>query len=181
MQMKKLRLYTVLLLCAVICLASVSVGRTYAYFTTYTQAMGGFTVTARDTRTVPNETPGDMSKTISIENVGEVECWARMKLFCGDSFEFQFSFAEDSGWEQGSDGCWYYGRILQPGEKSQEITAKVVFPAGTNKEDVQSEFNVVVITESIPVTYHENGTPVSWSEADWSAAAQEWKKEESAA
>ena len=62
----------------------------------------------------------------------------------------------------GSDGYYYYTPIVNAGETTTILKVLI----GNVPEDVKEgdEFNVIVIYETTPVQYREDGTPY----ADWS-------------
>ena len=172
--MKECKRYLVLLVCLVLCISVAGISRSSAYFTTYTKAIGGRHVVAKDTRTVPEETPEDYGKkkVVAVSNTGEVPCWARVKVIHASQLDVDIDVGE--GWSE-RNGYYYYGRILQPGEKTADnITVSVT----ADKEKIATDFNVVVITESIPVTYNEDGSVYApTSDSDWELAASEWTRE----
>ena len=53
--------------------AGVSVGSAMAYFTTYTTASGGATISLGSTEIVPDETVSAMTKHIRVHNTGDFE------------------------------------------------------------------------------------------------------------
>ena len=70
----------------------------------------------------------------------------------------------------GEGGYWYYGKILAPGEMSEELTASIQVPEGM--EDRMDSFDVIVVQECVPVSYREDGTPY----ADWNRKIEEGKE-----
>jgi hypothetical protein len=148
---------------AVVLCASVSVPSAMAYFTTYVKAEGGYEITLGD-ETEIEEDVKDMTKSISIKNTGETDCYVRVKVFCGSELNITYSGAvDDSGnqyWTLDDDGYWYYKDILKVGSSSEVLNAKINLP-----EDYKDKFNVVVVQECTPVLYKEDGTAY----ADWNA------------
>ena len=177
--MERIKTYIALLTCAILCIGTVSVGRTSSYFTSQTSASGGYKTS--DTRTEPDENVGELSKEIAIKNTGEAECYARVKVICGTAYELQYTFPDGDGpesgasakWVKGADGYYYYKEILKAGASSTHINAKIV---EVPKDFDQKMLNIVVITESVPVIYKAGG-PEDWSGVDWSMAAPSWEME----
>ncbi len=148
---------------AVVLVGSVSVQSAMAYFTTYVKAEGGYEITLGD-ETEIEEDVKDMTKSISIKNTGETDCYVRVKVFCGSQLNISYSGAVDGSgnqyWTLDDDGYWYYKDILKVGESSEVLNAKIELP-----EDYKDTFNVIVVQECTPVQYKEDGTAY----ADWNA------------
>lgn len=96
--------------------------------------------------------------------------YVRIKAFSGSMY--QLTFLDDTGfWTPGSqkvgdkwvsDGFYYYNKILYPGQTTEECLIRIEnVPADVVDGD---GFNVVVIYETTPVQYDEDGNPY----ADWS-------------
>ena len=148
---------------AVVFVGSVSVPSAMAYFTTYVEAQGGYEITLGD-ETEIEEDVKDMTKSISIKNTGETDCYVRVKVFCGSQLNITYSGAVDGSgnqyWTLDNDGYWYYKDILKTGESSEVLNAKINLP-----EDYEDTFNVIVVQECTPVLYKEDGSTY----ADWNA------------
>lgn len=169
--MKNAKRYAALFVCALAAVACVRTGTAGAYFTAYTTAAGGYDVVAKEVKMKPEEDVDGLKKTILIENTGEVECWARLKVFNGDAFDITYTHGEE--WTQGEDGYWYYSEILQPGEKTAStVVASIAFKEEIDRDEFMSDCNVVVVTECTPVLYDATGKPY----ARWDLLAnEEWK------
>ena len=175
--MKNMKKYIALFVCALALVASAGVSRTNAYFTARTEAIGHLKVSAKIVRTVPVEEGEELQKVIKVQNTGEADCWARVKLVYPSTVnvEVQPSIANDPNWKNVGE-YWYYMKILPkptgtaPSLSETSIKADVTIKDGDLK-DVLSEFNVIVVTECIPVMDYEVSEPPI--EADgW---AQEFK------
>ena len=138
---------------------------TLAYFTTYVRAEGGYIIEA-GYETEIEEKFYDWQKEITIScKSGSRPVYVRARAFCGD--EYKLLYADPDGkWTQGQDGYWYYKDILNGGEKTKPLLIKIENVPEEVKES--AEFNVVVIYESTPVRYDQNGDPY----ADWSAKTE---------
>lgn len=138
------------------------IGSAWAYFTTYAEARGGYTLDLGDKTTV-SENFSDWTKHVSIASDADSEpVYIRVKAF--SSSEYNLVYSDTTGkWTPGEDGYYYYSDIVKGGESTDILDIKIEnVPEGM--EDANS-FNVVVIYESTPVRYREDGTPY----ADWSA------------
>ena len=136
---------------------SLSVGSAMAYFTTYAEAEGGYTVSIGST-TKTKEEFSNWTKHVQVENTGDTECYVRVKAFSGSQFPLSYS-GEAGAWSQGEDDYWYYSQILQPGETTSELLIKIE----NIPEEFKDSFNVVVVQECTKVLYDENGNPYQ----DW--------------
>lgn len=158
---------------AVLAMALVSgagMGTAWAYFTTYATMKGGVTLSLGDTTEIFEDAKGN-KKTITITTDPTSQpVYVRAKAFSGDDFGLTYS-APEGGWsENTNDGYWYYDEILAPavdektGEPKKgsttpltvEISRKIV-----EGEEIQEgdSFNIVVIYETVPVTYDKQGNP----------------------
>lgn len=157
--MRKLHKKPLVLAAAAIALTgSLSAGSAMAYFTTYATASGGVRMKMGFTTTVPDEKVDEKGKHVTISNVGDYDCFVRVRAFAPVALNYQ---APDGGWRDGGDGYWYYEEILPAGETTkQELNVSYQFPEGDEKA---SEFNVVVIQECTPILYDEEGNAY----ADW--------------
>lgn len=140
---------------------SAGAGSAWAYFTTYTDAAGGYTLELGDKTTV-SENFSSWTKQVSITSREDSQpVYVRARAFCGSEYTLVYSGSEK--WSPNSDGYYYYSDILNAGESTEILDVKIE----NIPEDVKNgdNFNVVVIYETTPVRYREDGTPY----ADWSA------------
>lgn len=159
---------TVVLSAAALVLAGgMTIHSAMAYFTTYASAEGGYTLSL-GSKTEIEENVEAMTKHIAIRNTGDADCYVRVKVFCGEQFELQFS-GEEGQWTQKEDGYWYYNEIVPAGAQTSELLAKIVVP-----EEYKDNFDVIVIQECAPVVYDENGNPT----VDWNLKADAGNGEE---
>lgn len=145
---------------AVVLVLGSSIGSAWAYFTTYTSARGGYVMKLGD-ETEIGEKFSEWTKHVSITSDENSEpVYVRAKAFCGSKYTLVYS-SENNKWTAGDDGYYYYSDIVYGGQTTEELLVKIEnVPEG---EDADS-FDVVVIYETTPVLYHEDGTPY----ADWS-------------
>ena len=64
-----------------------------------------------------------------------------------------------------ADGYYYYNSAVPGGGKTSELSLKIE-NIPEDPEDME-RFNVVVIYESTPVRYHEDGSAFTVEETDW--------------
>lgn len=176
--MKNWKRYLALFVCALTAVTAANVNRASAYFTDHTEARGGYPVEAKDVITKVREEVSGLQKTITVENVGQADCWARVKVISGSLFDITYGPGAD--WRDGGDGYWYYDKILNPAtdtegtQISTPITASISIRDEVDPDEFMSEFNVVVITECTPVLYDSHGKPYP----DWNLAAEDWTTDE---
>jgi hypothetical protein len=154
---------TLLAAAALVLVLGVSVGTAMAYFTTYATAKGGVPVTLGAQTTIHEEYE-NWTKTVSMENTGEVPVFVRAKVIAGSQIAIA---VEGTGWSEGSDGYWYYSEALPVGGTTANLVAFIA-----KDEDLTSSFNVVVVQECTPVMYDANGNAVTAENADWSMKAE---------
>ncbi len=150
-----------LLALAVIMVTSVSVPQAAAYFTTYTEAQGGYQVTI-EPATV-EERFYNWTKHVSVTNAEDGQpVYVRARAFAGSQFHLQYS---GDGWSYNpDDGYYYYADPLGPGESANELLVHIDnIPLDPGDND---SFNVIVVYEYTHVKYDSEDNPY----ADWSSA-----------
>lgn len=152
-----------ILLAAVACMLilSAGAGSAWAYFTTYTQASGGYQIRL-GSRSTAEEEVGDWTKHVTVSNDGASNqpVYIRAKAFSGSRYELTYSSAGNK-WNPGEDDYYYYSDIVEPGAATEALDIRIHGVPGEVKGG--DSFNVVVVYESTPVCYQEDGTPY----ADW--------------
>lgn len=162
--MKKRKYFPgVLALAAVCAVASAGIGKTWSYFTTYTEAAGGYPIQLGD-RTDITEDFTEWTKHVTIANEpGSEPVYIRAKVFCGSQYTITYS-GEGWTWNE-EDGYYYYNYAVEGGKSTESLNLKID-GIPENPEDLE-RFNVVVIYESTPVKYHEDGSAYTVEETDW--------------
>lgn len=177
MDMKRRSYYpAVLVLSAAVTMAGAGVGKAWAYFTTYAEAAGGYTIRLGD-RTEITESFTEWTKHVSIASEEDSEpVYIRVRAFCGSQYTLEYS---GEGWSQGADGYYYYSSAVAGGASTAVLDLRI----NNIPEDPEEleRFNVVVIYESTPVRYHEDGTPYTVHETDWSVLLDNGTTESSGA
>lgn len=147
-------------------------GRAMAYFTTYALASGGGTLVLGVPQTEITETVESGVKQVTIQNIGDCDCYVRLKAFAADAYTIDYRYSQN--WSPGEDGYFYYAPVLTPkdteGAKSDRFDIEISALKQAPEEDslLPADFNVIVIQEYTPVLYDEDGNPY----ADWSLAEQ---------
>lgn len=160
---------TALIAAAVTLTASLSVGSALAYFTTYCTAEGSYTLDMGFPETDIDEEVYNNGKNITITNIGDYDCYVRVKVFAPDNIMTQIEANE--GWikGEGADDYWYYTDVLSPEETTTMIRFEYELPMpgdGTAQDTRPEDINIVVVHECVPVIYDESGNPdrnASWN------------------
>ena len=147
---------------AVLAIASISVGSAMAYFSTYVVSKGAQEITLDFSETEIDEKVQPGLKIITVKNVGEAECFVRVRVIAGAEHmdKWFVDLANSRNWKAGDGGYYYYcdskgEKMLEPGSATSELKIAI--------EDFTEEFNVIVIQENTPALYDENGEAY----ADW--------------
>lgn len=138
--------------------ATLTVGSAMAYFTAHSEASGAVRMNIGFTETEVDETVDGDGKHVTIKNIGDYDCFVRVKVFS----VIDVDYSPFSGWEDGGDGYWYYTPVLPAGGSTEELLVTFEYPVNT-EEDKKEEFNIIVVQECTPVVYDEAGSPA----ADW--------------
>lgn len=152
-----------LLAAAVLLITGAAADRAWAYFTTYASAAGSIALSLGEETRI-EENISDWTKRVTItseENSGPV--YIRARAFSGSEYPLTYS-SEGGTWSDGGDGYWYYDSILHGGEQT---AGQLLVHIEGIPEDVSpgTDFHVIVVYESTPVLYGEDGEPY----ADWTA------------
>lgn len=155
---KRMNILVALALAAIL---TAGIGEAWAYFTTFAEAAGGYTIELGD-RTEVREEFDQWVKHVVITAAEDSKepVYIRAKAFCGSAYTVDYSDASGK-WTPGSDGYYYYSDILKAGDSTEELLVRI----GNIPKDAKEgdSFHVVVVYESTPVRYDADGTP--W--ADW--------------
>lgn len=142
---------------ALITVVSLSIGSAMAYFSTYVVHSGAQEIDLVFSETKIQEEISAGVKKITVQNVGEMECFVRVKVVAGSEHADRWSVANSDGWTSGGDGYYYFDQALAP----EGVTSQLLI--NINATDLKEEFNVIVIQENTPALYDENGVAY----ADW--------------
>lgn len=159
--MKKSNL--ILLGLAVALVLSAAIVPAAAYFTTYAEARGGYEIDIAPTDIEEEFYSWTKHVVITCDEDGQ-PVYVRARAYAGSQYELQYS---GDNWSYNpSDGFFYYGPILNPGESTSELLVHIDnIPEDPSEND---DFNVVVIYECTPVQYDEDGNPYP----DWDLALE---------
>lgn len=163
--MKKNKRNMFLALTVLVLTMSIGIGSAMAYFTTYAIAKGGVEIDLGFTQTFPEEDVVNGKKEIILTNVGDYDCYVRLKALTGNAYKDSIVYSETNNagkWTPGADGYYYYGEIVPAKGSSSQIDVSFTFPS-----EEPADFNVIIIQECTPVLYNADGTPY----ADWSVKA----------
>lgn len=145
------------------CIATAVIRPAWSYFTTYATAKGTVTLHLGDETEIREEF-SSWSKRLSISNSDDSKpVWIRARAYCGSAYTLTYS--DESGlWTPDADGFYYYQNPVPAGGVTENLVVHIDGEGLTETTDPAS-FNVVVVYESTPVLYHEDGSPY----ADWTS------------
>lgn len=146
---------------------AVGIAPAWAYFTDSSTATGAMSVNVKPTTDI-TETYATGVKHVVVANDEDAEgaVFVRAKVFAASSLTIEVS---GTSWSSADADGWYaYVEALEPGSATEELMVRVGFPAVKSDElptgaVIGDNYNVVVIYESTPVLFHEDGTAY----ADW--------------
>ena len=155
----------ILPLLAIGCVAMSQIGSANAYFTTYVTARGGYDVSWEHKEKIDEEFH-DWTKYVTISSREDsVPVFVRAKALSGTTYNLEVT---GNNWKKGNDGYYYYTKALPGGGSTEQLLVKIS-NIPTNPE-VNDNFNVAVVYESIPATFFTTGEPTDPEQADWSGA-----------
>ncbi len=155
MKLKQLLLF----LLAVVLVAGMSVGVAQAYFTDSVDAKGGYVLRIGYTPPIEETLEGDKYVKL-VSDDGAPTVFVRARAYTGAAFQTHLTYDGGEYWKEGATGQFYY--YILPLEGGQETTELVVhvtsdlFPQGALPGD---EINVIVVYESTPAIFTEDGKP----------------------
>ena len=115
------------------------------------------------------------TKRITIPSAEDSEpVFIRVKAFCGSKYTLTYTDA-DGRWSLGSDGYYYYSAPVEGGASTSELQIHINNVPSTVTDG--ESFNVVVIYESTPVRFREDGSAY----ADWSSILDSGSSDEGGA
>ena len=148
-------------------IVTAGIGQALAYFTTYAEAQGGYPIYLGD-RTEITENFRDWTKIVTIHNEADSAEPVWIRVIAYSAYPMTFTGTD---WEPGADGYYYYANPVNAGGDTSSLEIKIhdKDDAGKNPEkpdedSPKKDFNVIVIYESTPVRYGENGELLA---ADW--------------
>lgn len=148
----------IIALSLILCM-TVSIGLAVAYFTDYEAAKGGAVLQLTGQTEIEEEIK-ENEKIVKINNTGETDMVVRILVFSNE----KFTTVNDDGtnWIKGSDGNYYYGKVLKAGQSTTELTITVK-GRSTPKDPI--DYDITVVHESERVLYDGNkvAIPEGWA------------------
>lgn len=130
----------------------------WSYFTTYAAAKGVQTIHLGENTRIKEDFENWTKKLLVTNEDKNVTVFIRAKAFSGINNPISYN---GTGWtENKEDGYWYYDEAVVPGGSTSVLNVVIEEPKDPKLND---KFNVVVIYESIPARYDEDGKAY----ADW--------------
>ena len=116
--MRKLNKKLVLSIVALVMISTLGIGKALGYFTTHTNATGGYKMDLGFTDTKIEEDVDKDGKHVVITNVGDYDCFVRIKVFAADNLKIKYNLGKD--WQESDDGYIYYNKVLSSKDKTSE-------------------------------------------------------------
>lgn len=154
--MKK-RIKTTIIIVFVILILSLLITKVYAYFYTSVKAKGSISLEMDYPYTSMHKEVDNEGIHIYIENIGDYDCFVRVKVFSSASAKISYTVGDD--WNRSDDGYWYYNKVLEAGQSTTEIC---IVDSTENVESAEN-IDIIAIHEITEVMHDENGEPY----ADW--------------
>lgn len=140
---------------------SAGAGSAWAYFTTYTEARGGYAIQLGSQSTV-TETLDRWTKHVTVTNdAASGPVFIRAKAFAGSQYELVYSSGTGK-WTEGADGYYYYSDIVEAGGSTEEALDIRIDNVPDDVKD-GDHFDVVVVYESTPVVYKDGEASADWN------------------
>lgn len=156
--MRQLTKQNLLIIACVLMMLIVSVPEAYSYFSTYTKTSGSKVIHLFNSEHFEEEVDGNI-KTIRITaDDGSDPIFVRVKAFAPEPITLEYS---GDSWTVGDGDYYYYGKPIKDKESTADL--KIEIKNAPSDAEVDEEFHVVVIYESIPASVDEDGALV----ADW--------------
>lgn len=155
-----------LLVIAIALVLSLSVGLTLAYFSDYNAAKGG-TGIALGGKTVLHDDYDSDSKTVSIENTGDVDVIARVAVYA-PVVNDQTVKVSGTNWEkvgEGDSAYWYYTKVIPAGKSSETLTVDTTYLK--SNADLGDVAQIIVTHESVQAVKNASGkyvVPSDWTD-----------------
>ena len=171
--MKNRKIILILLVLALIICADIQPA--IAYFTTFTYAKGGHPIYLRDTTRIEEQFSNKVKHIIIKSDQNSEPVWVRAKVFYAYQGIKDITIegaANPSKWQRGEtdeNGYVYYNysEPLPGGGETEELTVTIDIKTSEDgfTPEEEEKFNVIVIYESTPVRYDEDGSilPVDWN------------------
>ena len=163
------RRHFILAVLAIVLVLSASIGTTLAYFTTYSDAKGGYVIhlghkSELKEDWVEGKKEIRIGNTANSENdVGKYPIFVRVKVFVGT--DLTLGDPEGTNWEKSGEYYYYQSALycaLEPSvdTESQTYPLKVEVKAVEGKEFKAGDTaDVIVVYESVPAVFNANGDP----------------------
>ena len=168
--MKNRKIILILLVFSLIICANIQPA--IAYFTTFTYAKGGHPIYLRDTTRIEEQFSQQTKHVIIRSDSNSEPVWVRVKVFYAylGIEKITISGAENpSKWQKGAEDdngyvFYNYTEPLLGGLPTEELTVKIE-TKDTLTPEKGDQYDVIVIYESTPVRYAEDGSilPVDWN------------------
>lgn len=158
------------------------IGSAGAYFSTYAKARGGIVMELGSRREFREEF-SNWTKTLTVTNNADSKdsIFVRARVFYPETLYLGQDRTEvnlvcdtsGEGWSGPDNDYYYYSYPVAPGAATNPLNVHIQgMPAQDSPLYAELQegdmFSVIVVYESIPVSYGPDGQPIDPAEADWS-------------
>ena len=158
---------TILAALAIVLVLCMGIAPAWGYFTDTTMASGSLKIGVKPSTDI-HETYGQGVKHVTISNDADATTAVFVRARVYSSLEYA---AAGTGWSGPDAEGWYtYADAVAPGGTTAALDVTITFPKVETDEDGKikdseygTNYNVVVVYESTPAQYDENGQP----KPDW--------------
>ena len=136
-----------------------TVGSVYSYFTTNAEATGSASISL-GSRTEVEEDFSAWTKRVAITSKKDSKpVYVRVKAFCGSEYSLTYS-DEEGNWTPGSDGYYYYTKVLEADATTDALFDQIVLGTDTVNGDATTEYKIPVKAEAVQA----QGAKTKWAD-----------------
>ena len=155
--------------------AGSGIGTAWAFFTTYATAKGSYTLKLGDRSEIEEDVVEGRKEVVISVTEDSQPVFIRARGFGGEEYKLAYE-SESGNWtENKEDGFWYYKLPVEAKGKTDKLTIHILDKDGKKIDASQVEdgtkFNVVVVYETTPAIYEEDGT----ASADWTSKVKKYQ------
>lgn len=149
--LKNTKLKIIVICLIVILLTIILIGSVWAYFTANIEGKGEIILKTGEAKIQIQQTNNENIKNINVTNTGNMPCSVRTRIFCVS--ENSVSIKDNTYWNRGEDGYWYYSKMLKAGETTETLIV-----------EKNNNTNVFAICEATEYIYYDENDKLN---ANW--------------
>ena len=161
------RVNKLLIALSVAMLLIVSVPEALSYFSTYTYTKGGRKLSFANDSKIEEKMSGNTKKIKVTANPNSGDIYVRVRIYAPDLPYLSIGTIAGADWSSSGD-YWVYGKVLKAGDSTSVLDVPIVVDPDKAKDTKEGDqFHVIVIYESVPVTYDAKGNAQN---PDWTSS-----------